>query len=106
MMKEIVFDTDPKTHLRQDRLNGWLAELGVTWLQIARASGTSQAMTRKILIGCKPHDKRTNQLADLDIPRVFCRSHRNTAIGQKPSQKFVCGVFRYFSSRMRLSGTT
>lgn len=80
-MKLPSLDQEPTN--RQARLNGWLAERGITRTHIARVLNLHPSMVGKILAGKKRPVDRIEQLAQMGIPRDLLPDPKNA--GKKGS---------------------
>ena len=61
-------NTKPKFIPRQQRLNAWLVERGITRQQLAEATGLSASFIGKVFSGQKTPKKRIDQLVSMGIP--------------------------------------
>lgn len=68
MQNENGLNLKPKFIPRQQRLNAWLVERGITRQQLAQATGLSVSFIGKVFSGQKTPKKRIDQLINLGIP--------------------------------------
>ncbi len=61
-------DISPEFISRQQKLNAWLVERGITYQKVADATGLSLGFVGKIFSGKKTPKKRIDQLINMGIP--------------------------------------
>jgi len=77
-------ETNPNFISRQARLNAWLVERGITYQQIANATGLSSVFVGKVMSGQKTPKKRIDQLINMGIPAELLPEPRPP---KKPGRK-------------------